>query len=125
MTTSPTLRRRARRLPLLAVFGIALLFGAACTPQEAVWMHFADNGSSGELHSQAQRVVSCESGWNPTAVSPTNDHGLFQINRRWHEASFTQVTGQSWDKVYDPYWNALYARHIYNTQGWSPWSCRP
>jgi hypothetical protein len=118
VTTSPTLRRRARRLPLLAVLGIALLGGAACTPQQAIATVFGDRAP------EAERVAWCESTMNPTAVSPTNDHGLFQINARYHQTSFQQVTGQPWHMVYDSYWNSVYAKHLHDTQGWAPWTCR-
>ena len=118
MTTSPTLRRRARRLPLLAVFAIALLGGAACTPQQQIAAVFGDRAP------EAQRVAHCESTMNPAAVSPTNDHGLFQINARYHRASFEQVTGQPWHMVYDAFWNTVYAKHLYDQQGWAPWTCR-
>ena len=117
MTTSPT-RRRARRLPLIAVFAIALLGGAACTPQQTIAAVFGDKAA------EAERIAHCESTMNPAAVSHTNDHGLFQINSRFHRASFERVTGQPWDAVYNPYWNSVYAKHLYDTQGWSPWSCR-
>lgn len=118
MTTSPPQRRRARRLPLVAVFAVALLGGAACTPQQQIAAVFG--AQSGE----AERVAYCESRLDPLAVSPTNDHGLFQINSRYHRASFEQVTGQPWTKVYDAYWNTVYAKHLYDTQGWQPWTCR-
>ena len=117
MTTSPTLRRRARRIPIVALFAIAL-FGAACTPQQQIAQVF------GPKAGEAERVAHCESSMNPTAVSPTNDHGLFQINSRYHRTSFEQVTGQPWDMVYDAFWNTVYAKHLYDTQGWQPWSCR-
>jgi hypothetical protein len=35
------------------------------------------------------------------------------------------VTGQPWSAVYDPYWNTVYAKHLYDTQGWRPWTCKP
>ena len=118
MTTSPPLRRRARRLPLIAVFAVALLGGAACTPQQQIASVFG--AQSGE----AERVAHCESTMNPAAVSPTNDHGLFQINERYHRASFEQVTGQPWHMIYDGFWNSVYAKHLYDQQGWQPWTCR-
>lgn len=111
-----------RRLALAA----AALLLAGCSPAGAVWMHFGHTGTP-ELHRQAVRVVDCETGgtWNPGAVSPTNDHGLFQINERYHRANFERVTGQPWSKVYEPFWNARYARWLYDQQGWTPWTCRP
>ena len=118
MTTSPVLRRRARRIPLVAVFAIALLGGAACTPQQQIAQVF------GAKAPEAERVAHCESTMNPAAVSSTNDHGLFQINAYYHRAAFEQVTGQPWHMVYDAYWNSVYAKHLYDGQGWQPWTCR-
>ena len=70
----------------------------------------------------AIRIAKCESGMNPNAVSPTNDHGLFQINIV-HRGQFEAVTGAPWSSVYDPELNTTYARHLYAQQGWGPWSC--
>lgn len=95
---------------------------ASCTPGEAVLFHFGDQGDA--LYEQAKRVVQCESRWNPDAVSPTNDHGLFQINQI-HRRAFEKETGQPWSAVYDPYWNAYFARLLYNQSGWGPWTCKP
>ena len=41
---------------------------------------------------RAQAIAQCESHLNPNAVSPTNDHGLFQINIV-HRGQFESVTG--------------------------------
>ena len=70
----------------------------------------------------AIRIAECESGMNPRAVSPTDDHGLFQINIV-HRSSFEAVTGAPWSSVYDPELNTIYARHLYAQQGWGPWTC--
>ena len=102
---------------LLAVLGVTLALGA-CSPQHHI------NAIFGSAAPAATRIATCESGMNPTAVSPTNDHGLFQINAI-HRDEFTRVTGQPWSSIYDPHWNSVYARHLYATQGWSPWSCKP
>jgi hypothetical protein len=109
------MRYLSRALLLLLLVGSV----AACNPSHAVWTHF---GPVGQNHN-ARKIVQCESNWNPNAVSPTNDHGLFQINRRWHERDFVRVTGQPWHKVYDPEFNSQYARWLYDRQGWRPWAC--
>ena len=70
----------------------------------------------------AIRIAECESGMNPGAVSPTNDHGLFQINIV-HRGQFEAVTGAPWSSVYDPELNTVYARYLYGQQGWGPWTC--
>jgi hypothetical protein len=72
---------------------------------------------------QARKIVSCESEWNTNAVSPTNDHGLFQINIV-HKANFTKVTGQPWSAIYNPLYNTVYAKWLYDREGWEPWSCK-
>lgn len=108
--------------PAPILLAVAALL-ASCTPREAVGVMFGDQGHT--LHRQASRVVECESGWNPDAVSPGGgNHGLFQINGV-HRRAFTEVTGRPWGDVYEPFWNAVYARWLWDRQGWAPWSCRP
>jgi hypothetical protein len=107
-----------KRTPrLLAALGLTLVLGA-CSPQ-----HWINTVFQAEAPA-ATRVATCESGMNPTAISPTNDHGLFQINAV-HRADFTRVTGQPWSAVYDARYNTQYAQHLYSTQGWRPWTCKP
>lgn len=77
----------------------------------------------GAVADQARRIVQCESNGNPGAVSPTNDHGLFQINIV-HRDQFAAVTGHPWSAVYDPEINTRYAKWLYDQQGWRPWTCR-
>lgn len=81
-------------------------------------------GGNSNLQGQAERVAWCESEHKPWAVSKTNDHGLFQINAYYHRANFERVTGQPWSEVYNAYWNAVYAKWLYDNQGWQPWACR-
>ncbi len=74
-------------------------------------------------HAGAARAIArCESRMDPNAVSPTNDHGLFQINIV-HRGQFEAVTGAPWSAVYDPALNTRYARWLFDQQGWSPWVC--
>jgi hypothetical protein len=84
--------------------------------ESIIHRHF---GSAGPA---AVRIAQCESSMNPNAVSPTNDHGLFQINIV-HRGQFEAVTGAPWSSVYDPELNTIYARHLYGQQGWGPWAC--
>ena len=63
-------------------------------------------------------VLLCESEGNPNAVSPTNDHGLFQINVV-HRNSF------DWSRRYDPHVNTAFAASLWSEQGWNPWTCQP
>ena len=109
-------RVRGKRLVRGVLLGGVLLLAGACTPQDIIKAQFW-NGDS------AVRVAECESGLNPGAVSPTNDHGLFQINIV-HKQQFEQVTGRPWSDVYNSYWNTRYAKWLYDQQGWGPWACR-
>src|SRR3990167_4457593 len=58
--------------------------------------------------SVAMAVMKAESGCNPNAISPTNDHGLFQLNRI---------------PIYEPAANIRYAYYNkYLKGGWSHWT---
>lgn len=70
----------------------------------------------------ALRIVACESGWNPTARSATNDSGLFQINDI-HRSAHGVAAGLTVDDLYDPATNVRIARTLYDQSGWLPWSC--
>ena len=121
MTSNPR-PRRVRRLLTIAIVAFGLL-GTACAPSANIAFVFGGaDGQDTRLVDQANRVAQCESKMDPNAVSATNDHGLFQINAV-HRQEFEQVTGQPWSKVYDPYWNSVFAKWMYDQQGWSPWSC--
>lgn len=62
----------------------------------------------------AMAIMKAESGCNATAVSPTNDHGLFQINQGF--ALYGQV-------IYDPAKNVEIAyNQKYLRGGWSHWT---
>lgn len=63
---------------------------------------------------RAVAIAKCESGFNPKAVSPTNDHGLMQINKTVHT-----VEGD----IYDVETNLKFARTLYDERGWQPWTC--
>jgi hypothetical protein len=111
-----------KRLISAFLGGIVVLSLAACdpagTPQGQIESVF------GSAAGQAVAIARCESGLNPGAVSSGGgNHGLFQINSV-HKASFIQVTGQPWPAIYDAHWNAVFAKWLYDQQGWRPWSCR-
>lgn len=112
-----------RRLALLA----AALLLSACTPQQAIALHF---GHDPVLHRQARSIAACESGWNPHAISRTGDHGLMQVNAAtWakpgHPDPVADFIGRHWHQRYDPVMNAYMAKLIQQKYGWSMWSCRP
>lgn len=94
--------------------------------RNASYFHIRQHFGTGRLGDQAVRVAQCESGLNPRAVSPTNDHGVFQINAPSWQRRFPQVTGQAWNpNVYHAEANARFARWLVNeTGGWSHWACR-
>lgn len=61
-------------------------------------------------------VSGAESSWDTTAISPTHDYGIMQINiNAWPEL-FQQYT---WD---DPGDNAKMAYHVWKIQGYRAWT---
>lgn len=58
-----------------------------------------------------------ESGCRPGAVSPAGDHGLMQINARYH----AWRVGGNVRALYDPATNIRVAAQIYRESGWRPW----
>jgi hypothetical protein len=116
------------RAALIGVVFVGALGLTACDPsagantpsvaQDAITQAF------GPVADQAMGVANCESSLDPSAVSGGgSNYGLFQINRV-HASDFEAVTGQPWSSVLDPYLNAMYAKHLYDSQGWGPWACR-
>lgn len=113
-----------KRILLSVVCVAGLVLGlSACNPEEmskdAIRQHFP------EAPDKAIAVAECESGLNPSAMSPGGQNvGLFQINRvAW--ADTVQRMGYSWDQMTDPYVNTKVARVVYDSSGgWGPWSCR-
>lgn len=70
----------------------------------------------------AVRIVTAESGWNPNAVSATDDHGLFQINGV-HLRPFGVAWGYTRTDLLDPVLNIRVARAVYDEAGgWTPWT---
>lgn len=66
----------------------------------------------------AQAVAEAESGGNPTAISSTDDYGLWQINKAAHPDLFDKYT---WS---DPQQNADMAFAVWKAAGdsWDPWT---
>ena len=94
--------------------------GADMGVRDAIAYWFPDQAE------KATRVADCESSLNPRTVSPNGKwHGIFQVAVAYHRSAFERVTGQSWeDGIYVAYYNAQYAKHLYDDQGWGPWGCR-
>lgn len=105
---------------IIAITVLALTLGA-CTPHQAIWWHFHDLGH--ETFEKAVRVAECESGLDPEAISPGGGNwGLFQVNTiHRRSGNFEASTGRPWEDVLHPYWNAMYARQLYDARGWQPW----
>ena len=108
-----------KRSPRIVAAALGVLALGACTPQLYISSVFGDRAG------EATRVAECESGLRPDARSAGGgNHGLFQINNV-HRASFERVTGQPWSEVYHPYFNAVFAKWLYDQEGWRPWTCKP
>ena len=63
----------------------------------------------------AVAIAYAESGMRCDAVSPTNDHGLMQVNMRWHANKFSK-------SPYDCEENIRVAYQIFKDSGWNAWS---
>lgn len=92
---------------------------AEMSADEAIREWFPDN------YEEARRVAECESNMDPEAHNPAGYHGLFQIGDG-HRDRFEQVTGQPWSEIYTAYYNAQYAKWLYDQyDSWQQWSCKP
>jgi hypothetical protein len=66
---------------------------------------------------KAYCIVGRESTWNPRAISPTGDYGLFQINYSAHHRSF------DWSRILEPHYNTYVAWRLSNRgHNWQPWA---
>lgn len=82
---------------------------------------FVASSGRSDLIDQATCIVMAESGGNPLAVSSTDDHGMFQINRPTWQRFF------GYPDFYDPWTNGYLAGVIFNRAGqrWTPWTVYP
>lgn len=115
--------RRARRLRLLALFGVGAALLAACgpgaapappSPSEAIIREVFDPIGEGD---KAVRVASCESGLNPGAVGGGGTYqGLFQLG-----PNIVAIHAYGGNRL-DARQNALAARDLRVQRGdWSAW----
>lgn len=125
------------RLRSLLAASVLVVTLGACSPSEiAAWQRWHDSRDStsvvedeisqafGPAAGSATGVARCESNLDPSAISRGGGNwGLFQINSV-HAGDFEDVTGRPWSDVLDAHWNAVYAKHLYDDQGWRPWACR-
>lgn len=80
-----------------------------------VWI--SAGGNTGDQAINAVAVCLAESGGNPSAVSPSHDYGLWQINSI-HASSFPKL----WPQRFIPVPNAKMAIAISrNAMDWGPW----
>lgn len=63
--------------------------------------------ASPELYELYYAMITVESNWNENAVSPTNDHGLMQINKPTWSKKF------DFDRIYDPTYNINVGIYIF------------
>lgn len=104
---------------------VLVLLAPACTPTQIGTAQFRDVPRGTTI---SACIIKRESGGDPSAISPTRDYGLFQINRSAHKANFERMFGGPFErKALDPTLNAKYARYLYNyyaqrgMSGWTPW----
>lgn len=97
----------------------------SCSPTQRGAYYFRNVPNGQKI---ATCIINRESGGNPTAISPTRDYGLFQINRAAHRANFERMYGRSFDKyALTVDYNGKYARYLYDyyrsrgMSGWTPW----
>ena len=63
-------------------------------------------------------IIRRESGWNPRAVSRTDDHGLLQL----HRPVWNRYFGDRWSSVYDPVANVRMGYRVWLIQGFGAWT---
>lgn len=68
----------------------------------------------------ALRIAVCESGLDPNMIGRLGEVGLFQIRPEFHGWRVGAVGGSN---LADPATNIRVAKHLFDEQGWRPWSC--
>ena len=56
------------------------------------------------------------------AVGAAGERGIAQLHPV-HRHRF-ESKGWSWDDAFDPVYNLVVAKSIYDEQGWEPWTCK-
>jgi hypothetical protein len=77
---------------------------------------YVDQVSHAWNHTIMTAIAGAESGWRTDARSPTDDWGLFQINRYWHKDLFEVY---NWANPLD---NTKMAYHVWTSQHYRAWS---
>jgi hypothetical protein len=75
----------------------------------------------GDQCQKALSVAWCESRYNPGTVGAAGERGIMQIHPV--HIQYLGNYGLTWDDMFDPAANLTYARALYNSQGWGPWTC--
>jgi hypothetical protein len=117
---------------LLAVCAVALC-ATACTPEEInAYMDFTRDAREGAeakglTPERLHALVDCESGADPTAVSPTGRYrGLGQFDRRTWDgvASRWAPALEGVDPTTVPYyWQIYLIWALWSERGSQPWTC--
>ena len=90
----------------------------ACSPTTQATGYFPT-----QARTKAACIIQRESGGDPKAISPTQDYGLFQLNRAAHAANFYRLYHRSFTTyALTVEYNARYARYLYDVAGWTPWN---
>jgi hypothetical protein len=119
------IKHKLRKLTVPVLVALALFVGAACTPTDVGVSQFPSH-----LRGWARCIVHHESRGDADAVSPTNDWGLFQINRSVWERTFVQFVERtegrraSWrGDIFNSRLNGRFAYQVvYKAQGERAWS---
>lgn len=104
--------------------------GRQISPQAKVYVASLIKKYFGTQADSALRVFTCESGLSPFNYSNkpnfdgSEDHGVAQINDKWHKARFEAMFGIPFEiGIYIPELNIQYAKYLWDHSGASPWVC--
>lgn len=101
---------RIVHVPPVPVTAPRVLANYSCSALEQLWT--AEGGWAGAAFTAAE-IARAESGGNPSAISPTSDYGLWQINSSNRPGS----------EMLNPFANAREAISLSgNGSNWSPWT---
>ena len=126
----PNAKKHTRRTATAVATALsALLLTAAltaCSPTATALTYFPKDSRT---QARAACIIKRESGGNPSAISPTRDYGLFQINRAAHKQTFQNRYGVPFETgALRTDLNARYARYLFDyyrargQDGFTPWN---
>ena len=82
-----------RKIVSIMLISALVILGSACSPAQVGVAQFQP-----AQRAVASCIVKRESGGNPSAISATNDYGLFQINRSAHKRQFERMYGAPFER---------------------------